>query len=156
MYDPIAKSGDAEFSQHRHLKGSALAREMEEHHAFDSAWMNANAQAFVAQVKRSGPFLDIQPTHPAWIEHLRKKMTWRTTAYDAGPGLPAEPRAPVSTGDAAPTASKPRAKTGRKSAKKTVPKNGARKAATKTGRAPGVKAAKKVAAKKVAKTKRKT
>ncbi|MBN8232717.1 hypothetical protein JYK02_34885 [Corallococcus macrosporus] len=95
MYDPIAKSGDAEFSKYRHLNDSALAQAMDERDAFDSAWMNANAQAFVSKVTRSGSFLDIQLTHPAWGEHLRKRMAWRTTAYDAGPGLPAEPRAPA-------------------------------------------------------------
>ncbi|MCP3139321.1 hypothetical protein [Pyxidicoccus xibeiensis] len=98
MYDPIAQSEDAAFSKHRHLEDSALAQAMDERSVFDSAWMKANAQAFVAKVKRSGPLLEIQPTHPAWIEHLRKGMAWRTAAYDAGPGLPAAPRSPAPKG----------------------------------------------------------
>ncbi|RKH53959.1 hypothetical protein [Corallococcus llansteffanensis] len=98
LNDPISNSGDAAFSKHRHLDGSALAQAMDQHSCFDSEWMNANAQAFVAKVKQSGRVLEIEPTHPAWIEHLRKGMAWRTTAYDAGPGLPAAPRAPAPRG----------------------------------------------------------
>ncbi|MBN8467364.1 hypothetical protein JYJ95_12645 [Corallococcus exiguus] len=95
IYDPIEKAGDAGFSKYRHLNDAALVREAGGRKVFTAQWMNANAQAFVSKVKRSGPFLDIQLTHPAWGEHLRKGMAWRTTAYDVGPGLPAEPRVPA-------------------------------------------------------------
>jgi hypothetical protein len=94
MYDPIAKSGDAEFKEYRHLDNSPLAQAMDASNAFNSEWMNANARAFVEKVKVSGAVLKIKPTHPAWLEHLREGMWWRTAAYDAGPGLPAAPRAP--------------------------------------------------------------
>src|SRR4051812_32327716 len=80
MYDPITSSGDAAFKKYRHLEGSALARAMDAHDAFDSQWMNANARAFVESVTLSGSELTIQPTHPAWIKHLREGMSWRTAA----------------------------------------------------------------------------
>ncbi|NNB88745.1 hypothetical protein [Corallococcus exiguus] len=95
IYDPIEKAEDAEFSKYRQLKDAALVREVGGRKVFTSEWMNANARAFVSKVTRSGPFLDIQLTHPAWGEHLRPRMAWRTTAYDVGPGLPAEPRVPA-------------------------------------------------------------
>ncbi|CAM3932764.1 hypothetical protein [Corallococcus exiguus] len=95
IYDPIEKAEDAEFSNYRHLKDAALVREVGGRKVFTSEWMNANARAFVSKVTRSGPFLDIQLTHPAWGEHLRPRMAWRTTAHDVGPGLPAEPRVPA-------------------------------------------------------------
>ncbi|MDC0710407.1 hypothetical protein POL68_18160 [Stigmatella sp. ncwal1] len=129
MYDPIEKSTDPEFSKYRHLKDSALAREVRAHNGFTVMWVNANAQALVAKVKRSGTsFLDIHLTHPAWGEHLRKGMSWRTTAYDMGPGLPAEPRAPRAQ-QATAKASKQTPKTGSAGAKKAARKTGVKKAA---------------------------
>ncbi|NPC78541.1 hypothetical protein HPC49_09825 [Pyxidicoccus fallax] len=128
MYDPIEKSKDPEFSKYRHLEDSALAREVRAHNGFTDAWVNANAQAFVAKVKRSGSFLDIQLTHPAWGEHLRNRMTWRTTAYDMGPGLPAEPRAPRAQ-QAVAKAIKQTPKTGSTGAKKAARKAGVKKTA---------------------------
>ncbi|WP_199738384.1 hypothetical protein [Corallococcus sp. CA054B] len=159
LYDPIEKAEDAGFSKYPHLKDAALVREAGGRKAFTGQWMNANAQAFVSKVKRSGPFLDIQLTHPAWGEHLRKGMAWRTTAYDAGPGLPAEPRVPALEQAPAPRApSKRTPKAGTAGAKKAArkvaakktakPKTAAKKAAPKAGRTTG--------AKKVAKVKRKT
>ncbi|WP_375758646.1 hypothetical protein [Corallococcus exercitus] len=149
MYDPIEKSGDAEFSKYSHLGDSAFARLKREPGAFSSNWMDANAQAFVAKVKQVGAALEVHPTHPEWIAHLRKGMAWRTTAYDAGPGLPAEPRAPA-PGVASPTrggAKKAASKAGaRKATKKAASKAGAKKKATKVGSG----------AKKVAKAKRST
>jgi hypothetical protein len=128
MYDPIEKSKDPEFSKYRHLEDSALAQEVREHKGFSALWVNANAQAFVAKVTRSGPFLDIQPTHPAWGEHLRKGMSWRTTAHDAGPGAPAAPRSPRAR-QAEATATKQTPTTGSATAKKGARKTGVKKAA---------------------------
>jgi hypothetical protein len=126
MFDPIEKSKDPEFTKYRHLEDSALAREVRAHNGFTDAWVNANAQAFVAKVKRSGSFLDIQLTHPAWGEHLRERMMWRTTAYDMGPGLPAEPRVPRAQ-QAAAKALKQTPKTGSTGAKKAARKAGVKK-----------------------------
>ena len=95
LNDPLAKSGDAEFSKYSHVGDSALGQAVDPDSFFNSEWLKANAQAFVKKVMLSGSKLEIQPTHPAWIAHLRKGMAWHTTAYDAGPGLPAAPRAPA-------------------------------------------------------------
>ncbi|MHA7630447.1 hypothetical protein [Corallococcus sp. M7] len=131
IYDPIEKADDAEFSKYRHLKDAALVREAGGRKVFTGEWMNANAQAFVSKVKRSGPFLDIQLTHPAWGEHLRRNMTWRTTAYDVGPGLPAEPRMPaLEQATARRAQSKHTPKAGAAGAKKVARKVGVKKTAT--------------------------
>ncbi len=95
MYDPISESDSRAFAKHRHLEGSPLARAMDQRDYLDGTWLKENAQAFVAKATVSGSVLEIQPTHPAWIEHLRKGMAWETAAYDGGPGLPAPPRAPA-------------------------------------------------------------
>jgi hypothetical protein len=94
MYDPIINSGYSDFSKYRHLEASPLAQAMDRDNYLDSPWLKQHARGFVAKAKVSKGVLEIWPTHPAWIEHLRKGMTWDTAAYDGGPGLPAPPRAP--------------------------------------------------------------
>ncbi|MGE6763391.1 hypothetical protein ACQKGO_35605 [Corallococcus interemptor] len=154
MYDPIEKAKELEFSKYRHLEDSALAREVKADKGLTGAWLDANARAFVSKVTRSGSFVDIHVTHPAWVEHLRKRMTWRTTAYDAGPGQPAEPRVPVALQGEAPAPRKTARKAAVKKAavkKAAVKKTGAKKAAVKkTARKAAVK---KAAAKKPARGK---
>lgn len=95
MYDPIMSSGYYAFRDHAHLESSALARAMDREDYLDADWVKANARAFVAKAKVVKGTLEIWPTHPAWIEHLRKGMAWETAAYDAGPGKPAKPRVPT-------------------------------------------------------------
>ncbi|RYZ44080.1 MAG: hypothetical protein EOO71_01000 [Myxococcaceae bacterium] len=150
MYDPIERSTHLEFKKYRHLADSAFAREVRADGGFSGNWMDANAQAFVAKVKRIGSSLEIHLTHPAWGEHLRRGMSWRTTAYDAGPGLPAEPRAPRAQ-QAAATASKQTPKTGSAGVKKAARKTGVKKAAK--AKSAVKKAARKAAVKKAAKAK---
>ena len=95
LYDPIINSGYSDFRKYNHLEASALARAMDRQDYLRSSWIRQNARAFVARAKVTQGALEIWPTHPAWIEHLRKGMAWETAAYSDGPGEPAEPRVPA-------------------------------------------------------------
>jgi hypothetical protein len=94
LYDPIINSGYSAFRRYTHLESSPLAQAMDRDNYLDSRWVPANARAFVARAKVSRGTLQIWPTHPAWIEHLRPGMTWNTAAYNGGPGVAVAPRAP--------------------------------------------------------------
>ena len=98
IYDPILNSGYSDFKAFRHLQAAPLASAMDVEAYLDPDWMRKNARGFVAKAKVSKGVLEVWPTHPAWIEHLRKGMSWETAAYDIGPGEPAKPRTPAPVG----------------------------------------------------------
>ncbi len=98
VYDPILNSAYSDFKAFRHLQTAPLASAMDVEAYLNSDWMRKNARAFVAKAKVSKGVLEVWPTHPAWIEHLRKGMSWETAAYDIGPGEPAKPRTPAPPG----------------------------------------------------------
>ena len=95
MYDPILNSRYRAFAKYRHLEGSPLAQAMDRDGYLDSRWVPDNARAFVARAKVSRGVLEIWPTHPGWIEHLRVGMKWDTAAYSNGPGARVKARVPV-------------------------------------------------------------
>lgn len=94
LYDPIIKSQFINFNKYDHLEKSPLAQEMDKASYLDPDWLIDNARAFVSKVTIQGDILEIQPTDPAWIEHLRKGMSWSTAAYVGGPGKAAKARHP--------------------------------------------------------------
>lgn len=98
VYDPILNSAYSDFKAFRHLQTAPLASAMDVEAYLDSDWMRKNARAFVAKARVSKGVLEVWPTHPAWIEHLRKGMSWETAAYDIGPGEPAKPQSPAPPG----------------------------------------------------------
>ena len=102
MYDPIADSGYSNMKAFDHLERSPLAQEVDLHSYLDPAWIVANACGYVKSAKVTGGVLEVVPTHPAWISHLRKGMQWRTAAYDNGPGDPCDAREPIE-GDPVPS-----------------------------------------------------
>ena len=95
VYDPIMSSAYSDMREYTHLEGSPLAQEMDRDNYLDPAWIRENARAFVAKAKVSKGVLEVWPTHPAWIEHLRTGMAWDTAAYSNGEGDPVDPRAPT-------------------------------------------------------------
>ncbi len=98
IYDPILNAAYSDFKAFRHLQTAPLASVMDVEAYLDPDWMRKNARAFVAKAKVSKGVLEVWPTHPAWLEHLRKGMSWDTAAYDIGPGEPAKPRTPAPPG----------------------------------------------------------
>jgi hypothetical protein len=94
VYDPIGMSGYSEMEAYHHLETAPLAAEMDRDNYVDSKWLIKNANAFIAKTTVTKGVLEVWPTHPAWIEHLRVGMAWETTAYSNGPGDKAAPRAP--------------------------------------------------------------
>ena len=101
VYDPIMNSGYRDFAKFTHLESCPLAQEMDRDNYLDEGWILKNANAFFSKVTVKKGVLEVFPTHPAWIAHLRKGMDWDTAAYTPGPGDPAEPRAPTPPGEPA-------------------------------------------------------
>jgi hypothetical protein len=95
IYDPMWKSRFSDFAQYPHVPQCALAQAMDQDDYLNPDWLNKNARAFISKVTKTKDALEIEPTHPAWIEHLRVGMSWDTAAYVGGPGLPAAVRVPV-------------------------------------------------------------
>jgi hypothetical protein len=98
VYDPIALSGYSEMEAYHHLETSPLAAEMDGDNYLDPTWLKKNANAFIAKTTVTKGVLQVWPTHPAWIEHLRVGMAWETPAFSNGPGEKAAPRAPSNKG----------------------------------------------------------
>ena len=100
IFDPIMSSGYSAFKKYKHLEASPLAQVMDFDSYLDPNWVRANARAFIAKGKVTKGVLEVWPTHPAWIEHLRKGMSWETAAYSNGPGDDAAPLAPGDANEA--------------------------------------------------------
>jgi hypothetical protein len=92
IYDPIMSSSYGNLTRWKHLEIAALAAEMDSQSYLDPKWIQDNAQAFIAKAKATKETLEIFPTDPAWIAHLRAGMKWDTAAYDQGAGKKAKPR----------------------------------------------------------------
>lgn len=98
VFDPIRKSGSREMARYEHLASAPLAAEMDVNNYLDPAWMRANAKAYIARTKRTKDVLEVWPTDPAWIAHLREGMAWDTAAYSSGPGAKVPARTPTPRG----------------------------------------------------------
>ena len=82
-----------------------LKQEVDFDDLFEDSWMTTNARAFIKSVtlkldklkknKWKSGVLDIEVTHPAWLEHMKGIDTWDSASYDPVDSYdPAEPRFP--------------------------------------------------------------
>lgn len=94
LHEPIRFAASRGLGPFEHLGEATLGREIEPDATLDEPWLRKNARAFVKCVAVVKGGLAVQATDPAWVEHLRVGMKWKSLAYDAGEAAPTTPRAP--------------------------------------------------------------
>ena len=108
IWDP---TDEYSYGQEFAVRHSPLAREMDVDDYLDEAFIDAQAQGFIAQVdliseedhppprwddedyeafwdsdRRASATIRVKATHPGWLAHLREGMRWETAAYSSGQG----------------------------------------------------------------------